>query len=223
MCSLCVPWCISLAKLAKVLTDAAARRLTPQRERRTVSDGAMPGLNLIIQSSGHKSFQMRFRGLGKLTLGPFDAYGHELAGEPAIGMPLTVAAARQLAAWIHRERALGRNPIADHRAREHRRRAEQEQAASNSFAASVRMFIDEHARPKTRRWHETAKLLGLRWEDLEPIPGDSRSAGPTSRCTRSTAMTSGLPSTKRVASACQASSHVLRGYRKRARAPCSPL
>jgi integrase len=162
-----------LAQSSKVLTDAAARRLKPQRERRTVPDGAMPGLNLIIQSSGHKSFQMRFRGLGKITLGPFDAYGHELAGEPAIGMPLTVAAARQLAAWIHRERALGRNPIADHRAREHRRRAEQEQeqAASNSFAASARIFIDEHARPKTRRWHETAKLLGLRWEDLEPIPG----------------------------------------------------
>ena len=160
-----------MPKLAKALTDAAARRLGPHGKRRTVPDGAMPGLNFIIQPSGHKSFQMRFRGLGKITLGPFDSSGHELAGEPAIGMPLTIAAARQLAAGIHRERALGRNPIADQRAREHRRRAEQEQAANNSFATSARMFIDEHARPKTRRWRETAKLLGLRWKDLEPIPG----------------------------------------------------
>lgn len=31
----------------------------------------------------------------------------------------------------------------------------------NTFGAAVRDFIEEHARQKTRRWRETAKLLGL--------------------------------------------------------------
>jgi integrase len=159
-----------VARSAKPLTDAAARRLKPQRARRTVPDGAMPGLNFIIQPSGHKSFQMRFREFGKITLGPFDASGRELVDEPTIGMPLTVAAARRIAAEVLRQRALGHNPIADHRAAVHRQRAKQEQDANNTFAAAARAYIEEYARLKTRRWDETARLLGIQPDDLEPIP-----------------------------------------------------
>jgi integrase len=86
-------------------------------------------------------------------------------------MPLSLSAARLLAAEVHRQRALGRDPIADNKARKHRQRAEIEERGANTFAAAARMFIEEHARPKTRRWYETARLLGLRPDDLEQIPG----------------------------------------------------
>jgi hypothetical protein len=109
---------------------------------------------------------MRFRTpsgrIGKLTLGRVDFSGRELKDDPEIGQPLTLAAARQLAAKVHRARELGRDPIADHQARKHRQRGEIRERNANTFGASVRAYIDEHARPKTRRWAETARVLGLR-------------------------------------------------------------
>jgi integrase len=114
---------------------------------------------------------MRFRTpsgrIAKLTLGPVDLSGRELKGDPAIGQPLTLQAARQLAATVHRERALGHDVVAEHRARRHRQRSDIEAAAANTFGAAVRAYIDEHARPETRNWQGTALLLGLRYADAE--------------------------------------------------------
>jgi hypothetical protein len=122
--------------------------------------------------SGHKAWQMRFRRPdgrpGKITLGPFERSGRELTGDPQIGQPLTLQAARQLAATVHRDRALGHDVVADHRARRHRQRTEIEERAANTFGAAVRAYIAEYARPKTRNWLETARLLGLRYVDGEP-------------------------------------------------------
>jgi hypothetical protein len=159
--------------VVNVLTDAAVRKYAPGLKRRTFRDGAARSLFLVIQPSGHRSWMMRFRTpsgrITKLTLGPLHT-GSETAGPPVIGMPLTLAGARQLAAEVHRERAQGRDVAADHKARKHHQRAEIEERSANTFAAAARMFIEEHARPKTRRWFETARLLGLRPDDLEPIP-----------------------------------------------------
>jgi hypothetical protein len=119
---------------------------------------------------------MRFRTpigrIGKLTLGPL-YLGTETAGPPVVGMPLTLAGARQLAAEVHRQRALGTDPIADHKARRHRARVAIEERKASSFAATVRNYIEEHAKPKTRNWRETARLLGF-------IP---RRAASRSQCT----------------------------------------
>jgi integrase len=164
---------------AKPLTAAAVAKYRPGPERRRIRDAGARSLFLVIEASGHKSWQMRFRTpagrIAKITLGPVDLSGRELVGDPQIGQPLSVAAARQLAAAVHRERALGRDVVADHRARRHRRRAEIEERGANTYAAAARKFIDEHARPKTRRWPETARLLGLRYPkgdgDPEEIPG----------------------------------------------------
>ena len=77
--------------------------------------------------------------------------------------------ARQLAATVHRDRALGHDVVADHRARRHRQRTEIKERAANTFGAGVRAYIAEHARPETRNWLETARLLGLRYHgDGEP-------------------------------------------------------
>jgi integrase len=162
---------------AKPLTAAAVRKFAPAVKRRRIPDAGMRSLFLVIEPSGHKAFQMRFRvpggRIGKITLGPVDLNGTEIEGEPVVGQPLTLAAARQLAAHIHRERALGHDPIAEHKAQKERQRAAVVDAASNTFAAAAKEFIDKYASKKVRRWREQASLLGYRpsANGLELIPG----------------------------------------------------
>jgi integrase len=110
----------------------------------------------------------------KITLGPFDRSGRELTGDPQIGQPLTLQAARQLAAKVHRDRALGHDVVADHRARRHRQRTEIEERAGNTFSAGVRAYIAEYARQETRNWLETARLLGLRYPNGDREPEEAK-------------------------------------------------
>ncbi|MGB8551538.1 MAG: site-specific integrase, partial [Xanthobacteraceae bacterium] len=57
------------------LTSTAAAKLRPGPRRRRIPDSGARSLFLIIEPSGHKSWQMRFRTpsgrIGKLTLGTF--------------------------------------------------------------------------------------------------------------------------------------------------------
>ena len=96
--------------------------------------------------------------------------GKEVSGEPVRGMPLTLVGARQLAAQVHRDRAIGRDVISDHKVAKHRRRTEREEHSANTFAVAAKDFIAQHASKKVRRWQEQARLLGLRSEDLRLIP-----------------------------------------------------
>jgi integrase len=150
--------------MTKQLTAAAVERLRPGRERREIRDGGAAGLYLTIQTSGAKSFTMRFRRPdgrpAKLTLGSADLSGNEPIDEPVLGGPLTLAGARRLAAEINRRRALGRDVVADHAADKQRRRVEADKRI-NTFRLAAREFVESHARTKTRRWRETAKLLGF--------------------------------------------------------------
>jgi Arm DNA-binding domain len=148
-----------------MLTAAAVLKIKPAADRREIPDAGAAGLYLVIQPSGAKAWAMRFRrpnGVrAKLVLGPLDATGKEMAGDPQIGQPLTPAAARALAGQINRQRAMGIDVIAARRSKKH-------QADTDSFADAVRLFVDRHARPKTRRWRETARMLGLEY----PLDGD---------------------------------------------------
>src|SRR5262245_28428856 len=161
--------------VAKNLTDAAVRKYAATSKRREIADARTAGLHLVIQPTGAKSWALRFRRPGgrsaKLTLGPVCFAGQELKGEPVIGMPLTLSAARLLAADIHRQRKMGRDVIAEYAADKHRRRVEQAEAGANTFAALARQFIAEHAQPKLRRWRETASVLGLHYprDGREPV------------------------------------------------------
>ena len=156
--------------MAKVLTSAAVAKFRPTGEKRIIRDAGARSLYLIVEPSGAKSWMMRFRRPdgkpAKMVIGSVDLSGREVEGEPTVGMPLSLSAARQLAAQIHRERALGRDVVADHKAKRHRHRA-----SENAFAAIGREFVQEHARPKTRRWRETAVALGFEPESLELRPG----------------------------------------------------
>ena len=155
----------------KTLTAAAVKALLPAQARREIPDGGCPGLHLVIQPSGRKSWALRFRRPGgktaKLTLGPVDLSGTETPDDPVIGAPLTLTAARRLAADVHRKRAMGRDVIADHDAARRRQTAERE---THTFGAAARLFVEEYAKPRTRTWVLTSRLLGIRPDDLEPIP-----------------------------------------------------
>ena len=83
---------------AKTLTAAAVRTLRPSGQRQEIKDAACPGLYLVIQTSGARSWALRFRRPdgrpAKMTLGVVDLSGREMEGQPVIGQPLTLSAAR---------------------------------------------------------------------------------------------------------------------------------
>ena len=159
---------------AKTLTEAAVARLKPGRQRREVPDAGAPGLRLVIQPSGAKSWALRFRRPddrnAKLTLGPLCRARQELTGTPVIGQPLSLAAARLLAADVQRQRKLGIDVIGERAADKRRRHAEREHATATAFGALIRQFVDEHAKPNVRRWEEIARVLGLHYpREGEPV------------------------------------------------------
>ena len=162
--------------MAKTFTAAAVKNYRPGKGRREIPDGGCPGVYLVIQASGHRSWAMRFRRPSgkpaKLTLGPVDLSGKEAESEPVLDSPLTLASARRLAAEIHRQRAMGRDVVADYDASRRRQKSEHETRAKSTFAAAARDFIEQYASKKTRRWRETARLLGLAYPLTggEPTP-----------------------------------------------------
>jgi integrase len=159
----------------KPLTDAAVRKYAPGPKRRRIRDHGTPSLFLIIEPSGHRAFEMRFRTpgqkgkpgrIGKIRLGPYTSERKLLKDEPEledIGAQLTLADARLLALKVARERKRGHDVIGDHQARKERQRVEIERRDANSFAAAVAAYIDEKARPNQRSWRWTAQLLGLHY------------------------------------------------------------
>lgn len=161
--------------MATTLTQAAVERLKPTAgRRRFVRDAASRSLYLVVHPTGQRSWLMRFRRPGgkvaNLVLGAVDLSRRSQSGEPEIGQPLTLVAARLLASKINAERASGRDVVADHKARKHRRHAEIAEAAANSFTVAARDFVEQHAKAKTRGWKETARNLGFDY-DLEPREG----------------------------------------------------
>jgi integrase len=163
-----------LREKRKTLTAAAIAKLLPGKKRLDIPDGGCPGLRVIVQITGHKSFALRFRRPdgrpGKLTLGSVDLSGTEMGDDPVVGGPLTLAAARKLAADINRQRALGRDVITDHNTAKRRRRLDHDERTVNAFGAAAKAFIEQYAKPKTRSWATSARLLGLKPESLEAFP-----------------------------------------------------
>src|SRR5690349_14577260 len=132
---------------SKPLTAVSARALRPSDRRQEVPDAGCPGLLLIVQPSGFKSWALRFRRPdgrpAKLTLGPYSE--QDVAGDPVMGGPLTLAGARLLAISAKRQRAQGEDPAAQ--------RQDDKRAAAFSpdgtFTVAAARFIREHAKPNT--------------------------------------------------------------------------
>jgi integrase len=159
--------------MAKHLTAVGVAKLRQGKTRREIPDGGCPGLYIIVQPSGHKSWALRFRRPGdrrpaKLVLGSVHAKtDRSLDPDPVIGGHLTLASARRLVAELKHQIAQGKDPAAAHLAEKRRT------FATDAFGSAARDFIDQHARKQTRRWREQARLLGLRptEEGFEAIDG----------------------------------------------------
>jgi integrase len=160
--------------LPKLLTVAGIQRLRPHAKRREIRDAGAPGLHLIIQPSGVKSWAVRLRRPdgrpAKLTLGSTVTGTEETADEAVLGGALTLRQARELANKLDRQRATGVDVVGMARQRKHR------DASADSFVVLARDYITDHARPRNRGWRSTAKILGLLYDQdemIEPtlIPG----------------------------------------------------
>ena len=161
--------------MAKVLTAAAVAKLKPAATRREIPDGGCPGLHLVVQPSGAKSWALRYRRpnkqTAKLVLGSvYDKEDKEPETDPVIGGHLTLAAAHRLVTALRHQIAQGRDPGAAHMAERERRRVAAVEGAANTFGAAARDFVEKYASKKVRRWKEQARLLGVRPEDLTLIP-----------------------------------------------------
>jgi integrase len=168
--------------MAKILTALSIKQLKPRKDRdgklvrREVADGQTKTLYLHVQPSSAKSWVMmvtRPNGqLGKLPLGPVDLTDKIASQTPKLGDTLTLADARTLVAQLHEQRKRGRDVIKDYREEiETERQIRKAKAAEpdSKFSAVAKQFIDEHARPNTRRWKETAHNLGWDYrDDVEP-------------------------------------------------------
>jgi integrase len=132
--------------MAKSLTAASVEKHKPHPyQRREIPDGRMPGLYLLVQPSGAKSWALRYRYAGrprKLTIGPYPAFD--------------LGDARQAAQEALQRVQRGGDPAREKRL-ERRRSAE----ASDDFESVVRLFLERYAKPKNRSWREVARFLGL--------------------------------------------------------------
>jgi len=109
-----------------VLTASTIRSLKPKERRYEVRD-ALPGLVLVVQPTGSKSWAVRTRvrnRLAKITLGRMapDWNRRKASEDPIIGDDLTVWDARLLAATVIHQVLLGKDPMQEHRERTERNR-----------------------------------------------------------------------------------------------------
>jgi hypothetical protein len=165
--SVCIPRSYPAANMTKIFfTDAAVKKLKPGSTRSEIPDAGARGLHLVIQpDSGKKSWAMRFRRPdgknAKLTLGPVDVTGRKSVENPEMGGPLTLAEARLIATRVNHQRAAGADVIAERKVAKQRRRLQIDNDRDNAYPVLLRRYVDEHAKPKTRLWRMTARLLGL--------------------------------------------------------------
>ena len=130
--------------MARALTTRAVETTKPGQERREIPDRHMPGLYLVVQPSGAKSWAVRYRHAGTPRK-------HTLGAYPAIDLK----AARDLASKALRAVAEGRDPG--------REKIQERAAKPDTVETVARQFIERHCkrsnRPRTAR--ETQRLLDL--------------------------------------------------------------
>jgi integrase len=139
--------------MARGLTALKIENVKPDPEqRREIADAGKPGLYLVIQPSGKKSWAVRYRRLADKKPCKFT-----LEGFPSLGV------ARKLAQDVLDQVAEGKDPAAQ---KQIDKRVVHE-AESDTFADVVVQFINRDQRPSNRTWRETARVLGLKEVDGE--------------------------------------------------------
>ncbi len=132
--------------MAKALTQLAIETIQPGPARREIPDGKERGLYLVVQPTGRMAWAFRYRVHGrphKLTIGPY----------PAIGL----AKARGEAARAKVSLADDGDPAAAKRTARAAKIALR--SRDDSVEKIIADFISLYAKPSTRDWRETARLL----------------------------------------------------------------
>jgi hypothetical protein len=138
--------------LPRTLTARTVETIKPASTRREIPDRHLPGLYLVVQPSGARSWAVRYRSgrqTRKHTLGPYPA--------------LDLKAARLLAGKALRAVAEGRDPG--------REKAEERAVQSDTVAAVARQFVEKHCQRANRQRTaaETQRLLNThvlpRWRN----------------------------------------------------------
>lgn len=125
--------------MPKALTAQSVERIKPDPQRRLeIPDAVLPGLYLVVQPSGAKSWAVRYRFSGKprkLTLGPYPA--------------LDLAVARECGRTSLQAVASGRDPGIERA--EARRQTREARPDQDQVCAVIDEFIARHVRPNNKK------------------------------------------------------------------------
>ncbi len=142
--------------MASVLTVKAVEKLKPGAKRREVPDGALPGLYLLIQPSGARSFAVRTRVDGRTAK-------YTLAARELVP-------ARDEARGILEAARAGKSP----------RQAKADRVAQRSltFDELADAYLERWAKPRKRTWKEDEAVIN---RELRPVWRDRSAARITRR------------------------------------------
>jgi integrase len=133
--------------MAKPLTQIAIDNLKPGPDRQEFPDGKERGLYLVIQPTGRMAWALRYRFDGmprKYTIGPYPAVGLAKARAEAARAKVSISDGIDVGATKKATRAAAK--------------AEGRQQ-SNSVEKTIADFVALYAKPNTRDWKETERLL----------------------------------------------------------------
>jgi len=125
--------------MPRALTDITVRNLKPRAVRYEVPDGGARGLRVVVQSSGFKSFAVRYR----------NAAGR--ARKLTLPGGITFAAARKLAADALLEVAQGKDPATAKQAVRRTAGARGEDTVARLAAEFIEKHAKRHTRPNSLR------------------------------------------------------------------------
>ncbi|WP_423414877.1 site-specific integrase [Hyphomicrobium sp. B1] len=142
--------------MAKALTAIAVERIQSHgSSRREIPDARMPGLYLVVQPSGAKSWAVRYRYGGrpkKLTIGSYPAYDLLKARDRARDALQAVDEGRDPAREKRKAKAAAKIEAPDR----------------DLVPAVFSLFVTRWAKPKNRSWKEGARILGLQPDPENP-------------------------------------------------------
>ncbi|MCJ2111928.1 tyrosine-type recombinase/integrase [Methylobacterium sp. E-025] len=135
--------------MPKALTVRAIEAMKAGPVRSEIPDGLIPGLYLVCQPSGVKSWAVRYRAGSRTRK-------HTLGRYPGIDL----AGARELARRTLLSVASGRDPAGE-RAEERRSAAGIAGSSRDRFDAAAALFIERYAKANTKEqtWRESERLL----------------------------------------------------------------
>jgi integrase len=147
--------------MSKPLTALAIKNMKPTSTRREIPDAGSPGLYLVLQSSGARSWALRCRVGGKpikVTLGTVNSETSNTE-QPQLGGYLTLAEARILAAQQRHLLAQGGDPRQAKAEALVAATAAAEASDQETVAVVVAEFLKKHSRAKKRRSADEVERL----------------------------------------------------------------